>query len=157
MRVYTVTLKEQGVISGTQTGTLIQLKSGANVVCVILRASITQSNITASTMQNVQIRRTTTAGTVTSQTPILTDKGDAAANSAGGAAATGVNATAEGTGGDVLYAADFNLLNGWLYVPVPEERIIVGPANPYLGIFLPTVPSSSVTMSATLVFGEIGS
>lgn len=152
MRVYSIELVNTAV---TGAITLVQIKAGSARLVTLLRAWCSQSNLTASAMQRVQILRKSAAATVTSGTPLLLDAGDAAAGSAGGTAATGTNATVEGTDGDVLVDTDFNVLNGWLWVPTPEERIVVGPAG-FIAIKLPTAPGSSMTTSAGFLFGEQG-
>lgn len=152
MRVYSVELVNTAV---TGAITLVQIKAGSARLVTILRAWCGQSNLTASAMQRIQILRKSAAATVSSATPLLLDAGDAAAGSVGGTAATGTNASVEGTDGDVLVDTDFNVLNGWLWVPTPEERIIVGPAG-FIAIKFPGAPASSMTTSAGFLFGEQG-
>lgn len=152
MRIYSIELVNTAV-SGAIT--LVQIKAGSARLVTILRAWCGQSNLSTSSMQRIQILRKTAAATVTSGTPLLIDAGDAAAGSAGGTSATGTNASVEGTDGDVLVETDFNILNGFLWVPTPEERIIVGPGG-FIAIKFPTAPGSSMTTSAGFLFGEQG-
>lgn len=133
--------------------TLIQLKAGAACVCHILRAVITQTASTTSTMQRVQLIRTATAATVTSFTPVPMHPGDTS-TSIGGASATGVNATAEGGTPSVVLEESFNILNGFFYIPLPEERILV-PPGAFLSLALPAAPAAALTISARLVWQEI--
>ena len=156
MRTYSVVMPETSIANGVATGTLVQIKCGANVVIKLLRAWCKQSSSTTTAMQNIRLQRTSTASTVTSKTPILHDKGDAASGCPGGTSATGVNGTAEGTPGDLILADDFNVLVGWEKIWTPDEAIIVGPNTPYIGLFLPTVPTG-LTMSAGITYGEVGS
>ncbi len=151
MRVYSVRMTRQAV---TAAITLVQLKAG-NATLRLLRAWCGQSNLTGSAMQTVQLVRKSVAATVTSFTPLQLDPGDAAALAVGGTAATGTNASAEGTDSDLFYADSFNVLNGWLWVPTPEERIIIAPSG-IIGIKLPDAPGSSMTTSAGFLFGEEG-
>lgn len=158
MRVYTVNLPPTGIATGTQTGTLIQIACGAGVVIRLIRAWCKQTNIVLTQQQNIGIKRTTTAGTVSSVTPVLHDLGDSASQCVGGTALTGNNASAEGTTGDILVSDAFNLQFGWEKIWLPDdEPIIVGPTNPFISLYLPDVPTGSITMSAGLTFGEIGS
>lgn len=152
MRVYSVRMNKVAV---TGAITLVQLKAGSSSICRILRAWCSQFNQTSSVMQDILILRKSAAATVTSFTPVLIDPGDAAANAAGGTSATGTNASAEGTDGDILVADNFNVLNGWLWVPTPEERIIVPPSG-IVGLKFPDAPGSSMTVSAGFLFGEEG-
>lgn len=152
MRVYNVQMVDTAVTAGI---TLVQLKAGSGSICRILRAWCSQRNLTGSAMQSIEIVRKSGAATVTSFTPLLWDPGDAAANAVGGTSATGYNASGEGTDGDVLVSDAFNILNGWLWVPTPEERIIVPPSG-IIGLKFPNAPGSSMTTRAGFIFGEEG-
>ena len=147
---YTVALVAQAVTGGI---TLVQVKAGANRRVAITRAWCSQSNQTTSAQQRIQVVRKTAAATVTSSTPLLVNSITAAAEAVGGAAATGVNATAEGTDGDVLVHDVFNVLNGWIWIPTPEERPIVLPAG-IIALKFPAAPGSSMTVSAGFNFYE---
>ena len=57
------------------------------------------------------------------------------------ARATGITATSEGTDGNVLVDEGFNVLNGWLYVPVVEDRIVVRPGES-IGLKFPAAPTN---------------
>lgn len=133
--------------------TIIQLKAGASNICRILRMEIGQSGSTTSAMVRTQILRKTATATVTSFTPLLLDTGDSAAKSVGGTSATGITASAEGTDGDILHSAVWNALSGYVYVPVPEERIIVPPAG-FLAVKFPANPA--LTITCELIFEEEG-
>lgn len=152
MRVYVV---EMQAVSVSAAITLIQIKAGAAPV-KLLRAWISQSNQTSSAMQRAQILRKTAAATVTSFTPKRYDPGDAVSLAVGGTSATGYNASGEGTDGEVLYEQSFNVLNGLLWIPTPEERIVV-PGAGFVALKFIDAPGSAMTVSAGAVFGEEGS
>lgn len=152
MRVYSVYMNNVAV---TGAITLVQIVNGSSAILKLLRAWCSQSNQTSSAQQRIQINRKSGAATVTSFTPAQFDPGDAASGATGGSSATGTNASAEGTDSTVLLADNFNVLTGWLWVPTPEERIIIPPSG-IVGLKLPTAPGSSMTVSAGLVFGEEG-
>ncbi len=95
MRVYTVQMAATAEASSPTT--LIQVKPGISSI-VLLRAKVTQSSVTTSAMQDVAIGTSTGAATVTSYTPKPHDLDGAAAKAVGGTTATGVNASAEGSG-----------------------------------------------------------
>jgi hypothetical protein len=135
--------------------TLLQYKAGSTNTAKLIRAWVTQSNQTSSTQQTIAILRKSAAATVTSFTPLLLDPGDSAAAGVGGTSATGYTATAEGTNGNILVQADFNVLNGWLWVPVPEDRIIIPPSG-IIGLTLINAPGSAMTIDAGLIIGEEG-
>ena len=67
------------------------------------------------------------------------------------------NLTAPGAGLQEVYFTGFHWQNGWLYLPVPEERIAVkAGAQDNFGFYFPTAPQVATTFSATLVWGEVG-
>ncbi len=153
MRTYTVEMTAQAETVGV---TLIQIKPGISSV-VLLRARVTQSNIVATTMQDVAIGTSTGAATVTSSTPRPHDLDGAAAKAVGGTTSTGINASGEGSGQTDIVRGYFNLLGIFEWIPTPEERIEVpGGGGTFLYLRLPTAPGGSTTFTASLTFGEIG-
>ena len=64
------------------------------------------------------------------------------------------NTTQAGTT-TVLHADVFNIQGGWLYIPTPEERIVISPSG-VLVIELPVAPADSITVYSTITFEEIG-
>jgi len=149
--VYVVNLT---AVSVSGAITLIQVKAVTTNPHEIIRASCWQSSSTTSAQQRLQLLRKSATATVTSFTPLLMNPGDAAAQAVGGAAATGTSASAEGTDGDILVNEVFNVLNGWLYLPVPEERPFVAAAG-IIGLKFPTAPAAT-TFTAQVVFRELG-
>ena len=148
---YTVNLVNTSVSAAI---TLIQIKASSTQPLQLIEARCTQSGSTTSAMQRIQIARIpTTFGTVTSTTPLLENTIDPAAGAVGGTSATGVNASAEGTYTDVLVDWDFNVLQGFLWQPVLEDRIWV-PASGGIGMRFPAAPGSALTIDAQLKFIE---
>lgn len=133
--------------------TILQVKAGAADPIQLLRAFVSQRTLTVSAQQRIQIVRKSAAATVTSFTPIKYNPASPASGAAGGTAATGYNGSAEGTDGDVVIADIFNILAGWLWVPTPEERIVV-PAGGIIALKFPTAPGSAMTVAAGLVWEE---
>lgn len=113
-------------------------KATAGGEIAINRVEISQSGSTTSAQCRGEftVRTTNGALTVTSATPrpINPLNGPAsgiAGNTdlVGGAARCGVNSSADSTGTHtVIRNFNFNNLNGYLWIPTPEERIIVPPA-----------------------------
>src|SRR5262249_35609803 len=102
----------------------------------------------------VQILRKSAAATVTSFTPLKLDPGAPAALAVGGTAATGYNASVEGTNGDILFKSHWNVLNGeYVYLPTPEDRIWVAQSG-IIGVKLNTAPAASMTMIVSCHFVE---
>lgn len=132
--------------------TIIQIKAGATNPLELIRVSVNQSDSTTSAQTGIRILRKTATATVTSFTPLIVQAAAAAA-AAGGTSATGITATAEGTDGDILIDEGFNALNGFLYLPVPEERILV-PAAGFIALKFPVAPASAL-WKAQIIFGEL--
>lgn len=157
-RVYVVSLTR---VSVTGAITLIQLKTGAQCPAQILRVTLGQSSSTTSTQLPVQLnRKVNSAATVTSFTPLKNGPiTDPAAAAAGGTSATGVNASAEGTDGDILKQDVWNYLNGWMFLPSPKEPLFVdafvATSQGLAALKLPVAPASGVTLTADLVFEEM--
>jgi hypothetical protein len=129
--------------------TILEVAAPATAVLRLIRAWCSQSNSTTSAMNTIEIVRKTATitGAATPPSVIPLD----------GSAASGVTqkwkATAEGTDGNIVYADAFNVLNGWLWLPVPEERIIVPPSG-IIALKFPSAPASA-NYTAGLLWEEI--
>jgi hypothetical protein len=138
----------------TAAKTLIQIKAGSAAAIEILFARVYQITKTTSELLNLQVLRKSAAATVTSFTPLKFDPNDPTSGAAGGTSATGTNASAEGTDGDILVDGMWNVLNGeWIHLPVPEERIWV-PAAGIIALKLNTAPAASMTIGAEIHYAE---
>jgi hypothetical protein len=93
----------------------------------ILRCYVSQRANATSAQQGVQLGGKVTAfPTLTSATPAKTAPHDDVSvivgGTAGAAGTAGINASAEGAGAYTVAINDnFNVLNGWLWVPTPAE------------------------------------
>jgi len=134
--------------------TIIQIKAGANNPLEIIRAHISQKGSTTSVQEGIKIVRKSSAATVTSFTPLKLDPSVQAAGAVGSTSATGITGTAEGTDTDVLIQEGFNVLSGWTWLPVPEERIVV-PVSGIIALKFTAAPASQ-TWNAYMVFRELG-
>lgn len=140
--------------------TIIQLKTGANNGAEIIRASLTQHGSTTSAQESVAFVRKSAAATVTAAidatdntaTIIKRDPNQNAASATLSTSGTGITGTAEGTDANTVFRDGFNVLNGWMYLPVPEERIYVPPSS-ILALKFITAPASQ-TWDAEVVFIE---
>ncbi len=118
MRAYSVNLVNAS-LTAAATG-IIGLQAASNKPIIVLRCALSQAGNTTSTQQGIEwLRRSTGSTNVTTPNKNPMDGGDSAA----GFTAVGL-ATTLGTAGAILYADSFNWQNGWLYLPVPEERMI---------------------------------
>lgn len=149
-RLYTI---KHEAISVAGAITIIQLATPATCIALIHRLEISQSASTTSAQVRTQIVRKSAAATVTSYTPLEMSPGGNAALSVGGTSATGITASGEGTDTDIVFSAVWNALSGYLYLPTPEERIVVPPSS-FLGVKFPANPA--LTITAQLIFEEIG-
>ncbi len=148
MRVYSVVMNQ---ISVSAAKTLISVVAPSTAIVVLLRAWITQDASETSEQLPILIQRGSAIGTGTAATPDKFEPGDPVA-----ASTVKTNLTVEPTyTGNPFVNESFNVLNGFLYVPMPEERIILPPSG-VVGMRLDANPAAALTMSAGFVFGEIG-
>jgi len=157
----TVTMAAQAV-----TLVYFQVMSSAPITAIeVLRAYASQKGTSTSGMIAVQLNTQVSAfPTLTSQAPAKTKAGDPVSlitgGTAGAAGTSGINASAEGAGSKtVLYPDNFNVLNGWLWVPTPNETIIETPqATAHgFGLHFPTSLAGATTnWSGGLVIRELG-
>ena len=131
--------------------TILEVTAPSTAVLEIKRACVEQSSVTTSAQARIRLLRKT--GTITgTASPPSAIPIDAAASS-------GVTikwiATAEGTDGNVIYEENFNILNGWLWVPASAmERIIVPPSG-LIALKFPAAPTSA-NWTFGFVWVEIG-
>lgn len=153
--VYVVRLAPTAI---TAAKTLIQIKAGAAPIA-ILEARVYQVTKTSSellALQLIQYTGSPTAGTVTSATPVPINPSDPAALAVGSTSATGVNASAEPSGGNanIITEGVWNVLNGeWSYLPVPEGRERIAQSKLF-GLKLNTAPAASMTIGGYVKFIE---
>lgn len=149
-------LANNGVTISTAI-TAIQLKAGANGVVELLRAALTQGTSVTSTQFAAGVIRKTAAATVTAATAGANVKkmnpASPTADCSLGATATGFTASGEGTDGDLSIQRGINILNGWEWLPTPEERMIV-PIAGFCAVKFLTAPPSA-TWYAELLFREL--
>ena len=119
--------------------TVLEITAPSGCGLEIYRAWCQQSNSTTSAMARIQILRKSGSitGTATPPAAVPTNSGMAAS-----AATIKWKATAEGTDGVIVLEEAWNVLNGWLYLPVPEERIFV-PASTIIALKFPAAPPSA--------------
>lgn len=147
MRAYSITMTG-GALTAAITA-VIETTAGATKAVIITRATLSQQGNTTSAQQAVQLLRQSTAGT-NSTSPVATpaDAGDSAYNGT----VRGL-CTTLGTAGVILYPDSFNWQNGWLYLPVPEERYTVTGAG-IVALKVPVAPPAQ-TVNAILDVLEV--
>jgi hypothetical protein len=114
-RVYTV----RAQAAWATAITVLEVTAVAGKPFTVLRAWLSQITEETSKQVGVALLRKTATITGTGVTPVLhnTDSGAAGATAKH-------TASAEGTDGDILVAEGFNALTGWIYLPLPEERVL---------------------------------
>lgn len=161
-QVYKVTMASQTIIADSEMITIraaTAYSSRASKLAII-RMSCGQTSTTTSAQLSVRWGLKASAfGTFTSTTPAPTAIGTVASaitgSTSNAASSAGTDASANGAGTlTVLGQEAFNNLNGWLWVPTPEERIIVGPDLTFV-LQLQGTPSALTGWSADLTFMEL--
>lgn len=138
----------------TTAKTLIQIKAGERAID-ILEAKIYQVTKTTIELQQVQLLRKSAAATVTATTPLKFDTGDPPAAALGGTAATGTNASAEGTDTDITYEHVWNVAEGtYSFSDALETKPLRVEAGEIFGLKLATAPAASQTTGALVKFIE---
>ena len=162
MSVYSVTMQNQTIVADA---TLVIIHADSTVatrgsVIRIHRAWAGQHGTATSQQLGIMLAQKASAfGTYTSTTPVPAVLGGPASTIAGGTAGAegtaGTDASAEGAGTVTPLIYDgFNNLNGWLYVPVPEERLLI---MPDIAVILKIVgtPTTLTGWEAGITFEEV--
>jgi hypothetical protein len=161
-REYTLGAANQTVLGAT-TLLFLNPKAGPSPAIEIIRLWCGQSANATSAQQRIQVVTQVTAfPTLVGATPQTLKRGDPVSaivsGTAGAAGTCGVNASAEGAGTkSVIWDDTFNVLNGWLWVPTPNETIILqAGATSGLGLWFPTAPTSLSGWTFGCNFRELG-
>jgi hypothetical protein len=140
--------------NGTQP--FLQIATPATQGIEILSLFMGQETSEVSQQECITLTRRSAASTMAAGlTPIATREKDGASLLVSGTTAngSGVTATAAGTLVSTPLIFPFNALNGLLYLPLPEERITIGPSG-FLTIQFKTAPAAN-TWSGQLIFREL--
>lgn len=132
-----------------------QLAPPATTGIEILALELGQETSETSQQEILTIARRSTASTLpTSTTPLALREKDPVSLLTGSTTtnATGI-ATVTGTVGNVLVRLCFNVLNGLLWLPVPENRITVAPSS-FLTLQFLTAPAAN-TWSGQIYYREL--
>ena len=163
-REFVVTAANQTVQNALSTLIFINPPAAPNVSLEVTRITISQSANATSAQQRVQIsiQPTTFPSGGTGIAPLALNRGDTTASvltsgGAGAAGTAGFNYTSENGGTKTaLFSDAFNVLNGWLWVPTPEERIVL-PAGfaSGLGVVFPAAPTTLTGWTFNLFYREV--
>ena len=158
---YTVTMENQTIVADA-TLVIVHAASSwgtAGSLLEVVRCTISQQGTsTPQQLGAILARKVSAFGTYTSTTPVPHFIGGPASGIAGGtsgaAATAGTDASAEGAGTvTVIHTEGFNNLSGFLWVPVPEERIWLGPDQAFI-IKIRGTPTTLTGWNATLTYVE---
>lgn len=148
-RVYTASIEQVAVTAAQDLFDMAAPSTGMVEILSVFVGQSSDAGDAEAELLPVQITRYASAGSGgTSMTPRPHQVGHAASG-----VSVNRNVTTQGTTPTVVYSEVFNVQAGWLYQPVPEERIWVPPSG-VIAVELPTAPTDSITVSARLTFAE---
>jgi hypothetical protein len=135
---------------------IVELRTGASHISVVHGfkfGQVSDAGDAESEQLSIDIFRATSGGSAgTDITDIFSHKaGDAAARSS----VISYHANGATVSGSPAVTESFNVIAGMIYMPTPEERIIVGP-NSSLVFALTKAPADAISTNFTLVWEEIG-
>jgi hypothetical protein len=158
-----ITSDGSATVTGSTTLVFLNPAAAPSVNIAMLRMWAGQAGTTTSAQQRIKLVSQVSGFPtgLTAATPQKVKRHDPAVSvligtTNGLAASSGTNATAESTGTQTSILDDaFNVLNGWLHVPTPNE-VIVFPASSTsgFGMKFPTTPSSLTNWSFGVTFEE---
>lgn len=137
--------------------TLCQLNSGTATPLYIKRL-VLDGDATAAAPLHWALLRKTAAASVTDFTPIILFQGAGSEQAAAAARTTnrtGVNASAEGTDGDILLQGTCNSLSGLGLDKEFDKWEIQAAADTFIALKIVVAPTS-VRLRGSVVFGEMG-
>jgi hypothetical protein len=152
-RLYTISFADVAV-SATQD--LINITATANMAFKLWRIELGQKTLTTWEAKGILVKRfpaSVTAGSGGSAGNVRKmNNGDAAAT----VTARINDTTAMTTSGtaETILARDWEFLNGFIWVPLPDERPVIAPSQG-LNINLVTAPSTLMTASGFAVIEEL--
>jgi len=128
--------------------TTIEVLVPAQCSAEFTRSWTNQDSITTTNQARVTLNRAATVGTVTSKTPTTATNGMQASKCVGGTGATGVTATIEPGTLTAWWSEGFNVVNGILYLPVHEARVLIsgaasGTGTPVVALTFTNAPASA--------------
>lgn len=160
-RCYSVTAQN---VTATNSASLAQVFVNPGTTCSLQfqRGWASQNGSTTSAMETIALGTQVSAfPTLTSTTPSklnLLDPVSQITGATNGAAGTsGTNASVAGAGAKTyIYNDNFNVLNGYLWVPTPLEVVVMNAgASSGLGLYFPTAAVSLSGWSYGLTFQEL--
>jgi hypothetical protein len=142
-------------LTSLTTTPFLQIATPATQGIEILSFELYQETSETSQQEAITFTRRSTASTLpTATTPIAIREKDGISLLTGSTTTNAVGiATVTGTLVSTPLLFSFNVLNGFMYMPVPEARLTVGPSG-FLTIQFKTAPAAN-TWSGQLVYREM--
>jgi hypothetical protein len=131
---------------------ILRVSAPATAVLELIRVEVTQDTSETSEQLPLSIYRASTAGTGTARTPRPYEVGDPAAAAT---AVSDLSADTTKSPAEPLWTSAQNVLAGWLYHPVPDERIVVPPSGS-IAVRLETAPGAALATRIVCTFKEVG-
>ena len=160
-REYSVSADAQTVVAAPQLVFLNPAAAPSSGI-ELLRAWCSQRANATSAQQGIRLgTKASVFPTMVGQTPAKLKQGDPASglvSGVGGAGTAGINSSVNGGGTETgIYADNFNVLNGWLWVATPVDTIMVRGGDT-VGIFeqFTSTPGTLTGWSWGVVYREIG-
>lgn len=152
-----------GQTLASQVVTLVGMLPSSTYGFEIIRAWVSQQGSTTSAQQRVAMcSQASVYPTVVTMTPSKLKYNDPTANLAGiggtlTAGKCGINASGEGAGSKTTIWEDvFNVLNGWLWIPTPNETIVFSAGcTSSFGLYLSAAPTTTTNWSFGVVYREL--
>lgn len=159
---YKVTMANQTIIADSEMIIIRAATAYSSRASKLLILRLSCGQTSSNTSSQLAVRwglKASAFGTYTATTPAPTDLGTVASaitgSTSNAASSAGTDASANGAGTlTVLGAEAFNNLSGFLWVPTPEERIIVGVDQTFV-FQLQGTPSALTGWYADLTFQEM--
>jgi hypothetical protein len=149
-RVYTVAL-DGLTVTNDSSQDVWEMVNGAGVACVLLGFELYSATTSDERVKLTLLRRSTTgsAGSAATENPL--DGG----NTVTAGCAVNTLVTTQGTAGAVLAGWQWSQLSPLIYLPTPEEQIVIPPSG-RLALALGTAVAASRTWSGSLRWMEVG-
>ena len=156
-RIYTASFDDVSVSAAQDLLSLATGTSGSPLLMSVAIHMITLGQRTLTSWEAKPLRLVRYSGAYTisssgnSATPRPHNFGDAAAT-----ATARINDTTAASGGTSvsILTDEWVFLNNYLYLPAPEDRIILAPGQA-LQVRLPTAPSAAMSASGSITFEEL--
>lgn len=153
MSIYTVPMHAVAV---SQAQDLWHIKAGAAYPLILHHIELDQKGLIAVEAREVRIKRHTVTVTQGSGGSAATPAPHAPGGASSGVTAR-MNDTTQASAGTIttLLSKTWQLLNGWFYMPAPEDRLYFAPGTGII-VDLPNPPSGPMTVSGFITWEEIG-